>query len=432
MNFQTDFSKDELLERRKRLGSKLSEGAFALIPGAGTPPGGSLFRQYNEFYYFCGVEQPGCYLLINHKGESTIFLPDDDHGSGYNASNASAVAQTTGLDTIRPLSFLTRRLQWIRELYFPSKELEGEKESWDSLERWRQSTLNDPLDGRRSRVGQIAANLRSEFPMMGLRDLSPIIDEMRSIKSESELVLMRRAGELTGLGTAAAMKATRPGMIEYELYAEMEYVFLKGGSRGPSYAPIVPGSANAGDSHYGANNCRLDDGDIVLADCAPDYRYYTSDIGRMWPVNGVFSAQQKALYNYVLEYHSTLLSLMKPGAMRQEIHRVAAETMRPKFETWEFFSKEQRETAACLFDFWDHVSHGVGMCVHDVSSHHTRPFEPGMVFAVDPMAWDRKNQTYYRVEDTVVITEIGCEVLTKSCPLKVEDIEALMRGSHNS
>jgi Xaa-Pro aminopeptidase len=106
--------------------------------------------------------------------------------------------------------------------------------------------------------------------------------------------------------------------------------------------------------------------------------------------------------------------------------------MRPKFEAWTFFSKEQRETAACLFDFWDHVSHGVGMCVHDVSLHHNRPFEPGMVFAVDPMAWDRKNQTYYRVEDTVVITENGCEVLTKSCPLKVEDIEALMRGSQNS
>jgi len=426
MSFQTDFSITELAERRKRLASSLPEGAVALIPGAETPRGSTLFRQFNDFYYLCGVEQPGCYLTISHTGESVIYLPEDDH-STFSASNPGHVTQTTGLQAVRPLAMLTRRLQWLRILYFPSREAEGERESWDCLERWRQATLNDPLDKRRGRVGQIAYNLRAEFPYIEIRDLSPILDEMRAIKSESELVLMRRAGELTGLAVVAAMQATQPGVIEYELYAEMEYVYLRGGARGPSYSPIVPGSANAGDSHYGANNCRLDDGDIVLADCAPDYRYYTSDIGRMWPVNGVFSEKQKSLYNYVLAYHQTLLPMMRPGAMRQDIHRMAAETMRPVFETWEFASKEQRETAACLFDFWDHVSHGVGMCVHDVSLHHNRPFEPGMVFAVDPMAWDRKNDTYFRVEDTVVITETGCEVLTRSCPLTVEDIEATMR-----
>jgi Xaa-Pro aminopeptidase len=427
MSFQTDFSLSELAQRRKRLAERLPEGAIALIPGAEKPRGSSLFRQFNDFYYLCGVEEPGCYLSISHTGESVIYMPEDNHGSDLNPGNAEFVTRTTGLDIVRPLSLLTRRLQWNRLVYLPGREGEGEKESWDSLERWRQATLNDPLDGRRSRMGQIASNLRVEFPLLELRDLSPIMDDLRVVKSETEIALMRRAGELTGLGVLAAMRATRPGVFEYELNAEMQYVYLRGGARGASYAPIVPGSANAGDSHYMANNSVLEDGDIVLADCAPDYRYYTSDIGRMWPINGVFSPVQASLYNYVLAYHATLLGMIRPGAIRAEIHSKAAETMRPVFEKWEFASNEQRETAACLFTFHDHISHGVGMCVHDVDLHHHRPLEPGMTFAVDPMAWDRKNQTFYRVEDTVVVTENGCEILTASCPLAINEIEAAMR-----
>ena len=240
--------------------------------------------------------------------------------------------------------------------------------------------------------------------MLEIRDLSPHLDEMRLIKSESEIALMRRAGELTGHGALAAMLATRPGVMEYELQAELEHVYLQGGARGVGYAPIIPGSANAGDPHYLANNCVLEDGDIVLLDCAPDYRYYTSDIGRMWPVNGIFSGEQRALYSFVLGYHKELLGLIRPGAERAEIHEKAAAAMRPKFENWDFASGKQRETASILFEFSGHISHGVGMCVHDVSLHYDRPFEPGMAFAVDPMAWDDDNETYYRVEDTVVVT----------------------------
>jgi Xaa-Pro aminopeptidase len=430
MNFQSDFSPKELARCRKKLSANLPGGASALIPGAGEPSGVSIFRQFNDFYYLCGVEVPHSYLLLSNSGESTLFLPDTGHYGPFTPQNADWVIETTGLDAVKPLSHLTRQLQWERLLYLPSREGEGERESWDGLERWRQSVLNDPLDGRRGRISQISANLRNDFPMIELRDLSPHLDEMRVIKSEKEIELMRRAGELTGLGALAAMRATRPGIMEYQLHAELEHVYINGGARGPAYAPIIPGSANAGDSHYLANNSVLEDGDIVLIDCAPDYRYYTSDIGRMWPVNGRFSEEQRALYSFVLAYHKTLLRLIKPGAMREEIHLRAAEEMRPRFERWDFVSKKQRETGACLFDYTDHVSHGVGMCVHDVSLHHSRPFEPGMVFAVDPMAWDHRNGTFYRVEDTVVITEDGCENLTSSCPIEIEDVEKAMQSTH--
>jgi Xaa-Pro aminopeptidase len=255
---------------------------------------------------------------------------------------------------------------------------------------------------------------------------------MRLIKSESEIKLLRRAGELTAHGALAAIRATRPGIYEYELHAELEQVYLKGGARGDAYCPIIACSANSGDPHYFDNDTVLKANDVVLLDCAPDYRYYTSDIGRMWPTDGTFTPEQRSLYQYVLQYHKTLLRLIKPGVMRDEVHARAATVMRPIFDKWEFPTKALRETAAILFDFDGHVSHGVGMAVHEIGLHYDRPFEPGMTFAVDPMAWDYQNDNFYRVEDTVVVTEAGCENLTAACPVEVKEIEAAMQQSRPS
>jgi Xaa-Pro aminopeptidase len=427
VSFQSDFTIAELAARRQRLAADLEPGAVALIPGAGAPEGSFVFRQFNSFYYFCGVEVPHAYLLLRADGTAILYLADN-HYTPFVASNGDWVRKTTGLESIQSLSALSRQLQRETVVYLPSVEGEGKRCSWDTLQFCRQSAMNDPFDGRRGRNSQVANNIRQQFPLLDIRNLTPLIHEMRLIKSESEMVMMRRAGELTGLGALAAMRATKPGIMEYELHAELEHVYVKGGAWGDGYSPIIPGQGNAGDPHYFANDGVLEDGDIVLLDCAPDYRFYTSDIGRMWPVNGTFSVEQRALYEYVLRYHKTILSMIKPGAMRRDIHNQAIEIMTPVFENWQFTSPAQRETAAILFDYDGHISHGVGMAVHEISLHYDRPLEPGMVFAVDPMAWDDKNETYYRVEDTVAVTADGYENLTAAAPIEVEDIEAVMAG----
>lgn len=424
MGFQTDFSIDELRERRKRLASKLESDAYALIPGGAAVEGTEKFRQLNDFYYLCGVEVPHAYLLITSEGRSTIFLAENAHTS-FVSGNADWVRDTTGLDSVMPLGKLSYLLQRRKGnvLYLPSREGEGARMSWDTLYAWRQALMNDPFDHRLGRNSQVAAQIRGQLPFAEIRDLTAIIDEMRLIKSPSELALLRGAGELTGLAALAAMRRTTPGVMEYQLHAELEFVYLDNGARGHAYAPIIPGTANVGDPHYLDNSGRLDDGDIVLVDCAPDYRYYTSDIGRMWPINGTFSDEQRSLYGYVLAYHKAVLKQIRPGQLVADIHAAAAEEMRPVFESWSFVSQDQRETARILFDFQGHISHGVGMCVHDVSQHLERPLEPGMVFAVDPMAWDDERNTYYRVEDTVAVTETGYENLTACCPIEIEEIE---------
>lgn len=429
MNFQSDFSPQEFTTRRERLAADLQPGEIALIPGGEAEKGSHVFRQVNEFYYLCGVEVAHAYLLIEADGVATVYLPETTRAP-FHPSNSEWICETTGLEQVRPLTSLPRRLQDCPVTFVPSREGEGRRMSWDNLCAWRTSLLADPFDGRKGRNAQVADRLRDAFPMMELRDLSPALDELRLIKSPAELDLLRRAGELTALGAASAMRATRPGVMEYELHAELDHVYLKGGAAGDAYSPIIPGSTRAGDPHYMDNDCRLDDGDIVLLDCAPDYRYYTSDIGRMWPVNGVFDPAQRALYGYVLAYHRELLKQIRPGRMVKEIHQDTAAQMQPIFEQWCFASKDHRETARLLFDFKGHISHGVGMCVHDVSLHYDRPLQAGMVFAVDPMAWDHQREHYYRVEDTVAVTEDGCENLTARCPIEIEDIEAHMQSGH--
>ena len=418
----------EYTARRNQLAGTLPPEGVALIPGGTLPAGTVLFRQDNEIQYLCGIEEPHIYLLIETDGTSTLYLPHRTRGEGL-VGDPAAMTRISGIDRFEPLAALEQRMAQEQLVLLPLQGEEGAKISRDTFQAWERAVSNDPFDGRLSRNKQIRGQLQSRHSQLVLEDLSPLLDELRLIKSPAELAFMRKAGELTGLAALAAMRATRPGRFEYNLQAELEHTYLSGGARGAAYAPIIPGSSRAGDAHYLANNCRLDDGDIVLVDCAPDYHYYTSDIGRMWPVNGVFDEAQRSLYSFVLAYHKVVLSLIRPGALRAELHQQAADTMRPLFDKWEFPNIAVKDTAACLFEFPGHISHGVGMAVHDVSQHYDRPFAPGMVFAVDPMAWGHQHQMFYRVEDTVVVTEDGYENLTASCPIEIADIERTMASS---
>ena len=165
---------------------------------------------------------------------------------------------------------------------------------------------------------------------------------------------------------------------------------------------------------------------MVLYDYAPDYRYYTSDIGRMWPVNGMFTRAQRALYGYIVEYHRTLLRLIQPGAMPSEILDAAAAEMLPVFEKTNFAEAHHTEAARTALEFRGHLSHPVGMAVHDVGDYKSGRLEPGMVISVDPMFWIPEDGLYIRCEDTVLVTDKGVEILTGDAPLDPDAIEKAM------
>jgi Xaa-Pro aminopeptidase len=432
--YQSDFTVEEFQARREKVFQAIGPRAVALVRGSAKNPGHSPFRQNNDFYYLCGVEVPHAYLLLDGtRRTTTLFLAHqserrrEDEGEILSAENADLGCERTGVDQVLGIEALARYVEGARVLYTPMRGGEGPGMSGDTVRRAQQEVYSDPWDGRPDRARHLVATLRERCPAAEILDLGPVLDELRLIKSEREIELLRQAGKLSALGTIEAMRSTRPGVIEYQLDAVMRYHYLVNGARDAGYHAIVAGGLNAWYGHYGANNCPLQDGDLVLVDCAPDYRYYTSDIGRMWPVNGVYSSAQRELYGFMIEYHKVFLRLIRPGITDTQIQREAAAEMARVIERTRF-SKDIYEAAARrTLEFPYHMSHCVGMAVHDVGHYRGKALRPGVVLALDPQMRVPEERLYIRVEDTVVVTEYGIENLTSDAPLEMDDVEALMR-----
>ena len=222
------------------------------------------------------------------------------------------------------------------------------------------------------------------------------------------------------------MRSTEPGVFEYELSAVADFVFGQGGARGGSYEAIVATGTNAWHGHYVRKDTVLKEGELVLVDYAPDLNYYTSDIGRMWPVSGRWEPWQLELYGFIFRYHRALLSRIRPGVTADDVLDETRAEMVELFEATTWSAPEFERAARDALDFRGHLSHPVGMAVHDVGSYRGNPFEEGLVFSVDPMLWVPERNLYVRCEDTVAVTSDGIENFTGFVPLDPDEIEATM------
>jgi Xaa-Pro aminopeptidase len=417
---------------------RLPDDALVLVRGAFLDGQQRRFRQTNEFYYLTGLEIPGCYLLADAAtAETTLYVPHRDpkrereEGPQLTADDADALMAHTGAERIMSVDRLAADLGQLlfrsrRPAYVPLAASEGERTTRDSALAALGHAATDPFGRAQSSEARLAEALNLAFPQLEIRDLSPLLDGMRLIKSASELALMREAGRLCGLSVLEAMRSTRPGIYEYELEAVADFVYLQGGARGGAYAAIIAGGQNAWHGHYSANSKPLSAGDTVLMDYAPDFRYYTSDIGRLWPVDGMYSKRQRELYDFIVAYHRALTAKIRPGVRPDDVLDEAAEEMRETLATTRFSDPAYRRAAEEALKFRGHLSHPVGMAVHDVGSYKHAAFEPGLVISVDPMLWVPEERLYVRVEDTVAVTDDGIENLTGFVPLEPESIEQVM------
>jgi Xaa-Pro aminopeptidase len=250
---------------------------------------------------------------------------------------------------------------------------------------------------------------------------------MRLMKTPREVELMRRVGRLTAKAVVEAMRITRPGLFEFELAAVADYLYLRSGACGAGYRAIAASGANIWNAHYYRNDSLLQSGDLVLLDYAPDVNCYTSDIGRMWPVNGTYSAVQRELYGFVVEYQKILLKVIRPTLTVTELVQEAAELIKPVWAEWNWSKPEYRDAAKKMIESDVAFTHPVGMAVHDVGAYKQAPLQPGLVFALDPQLWVPDEELYIRVEDTVVVTPDGVESLTKDAPLELDAVEQLVQ-----
>jgi len=425
--FQRDFSPEEFAQRRTKVFEKIGPEAAALVQGAPTARGFGVFRQNNEFFYLCGIEVPQAYLLLDGRsGKTAVYLrlPSRRRRSGQSGNDyASSVKKETGVDAVYAIESLLGHLENVSELYAllgSRRPMRDPKGGTASVGRSEALGLlrNDPLG-----EGRFVSLIQDYLPKLAIKNLSPIVDSLRAIKSPAEIELLRRAGKLSALAVIEAMRSTEVGLMEYQLDAVPKYVYRVNGARGEGYPSIIAGGANMQYGHYGRKNCVLNDGDIVLMDHAPDYGYYTSDIGRVWPVNGKYSPWQRELYGFIVKYHKAVLRRIRPGKTAKQIMEGARAEMEEVLNATEF-SKPIYEKAAR--STYGHMSHAVGMQVHDVGGPRG-PLKPGMVFAVDPQMRVREEELYIRIEDTVVVTEDGVEILTGSAPWDLDDVEKLMQ-----
>ncbi|MCH7944442.1 MAG: M24 family metallopeptidase [Armatimonadetes bacterium] len=284
--------------------------------------------------------------------------------------------------------------------------------------------------GREPHREQLLQNLLKErIPGVEIKNLSPILDPLRVVKTVREIEQLRKAGRLSALALIEAIKTTEPGVWEWELDAVARYMFYVGGAQGLGYRSITASGPNINNGHYYRNNRRLHKDDMMLMDFAPDVGYYTSDIGRMWPVDGTYPPFMRELYGFVVEYHKIVLDVLRPGETVEALQAEVQEKAIALFEGWSWSKDIYKAAAKRMVDTGGgSFSHGVGMAVHDIGSYRRMgELQPGMVFSIDPQMWVPEENLYIRIEDTIAIREGGHQNLTGLAPMELDEIEELMK-----
>lgn len=439
MSAENHIPQQEFTERRQRLMAQFEATDILLYPAAHlrirNRDAEYAFRQDSSFWYLTGFHEPDALLVLlpdgQGGGESILFcLPRDrqqEIWNGYRVGAEGAVARFQ-FDTAHVLdektSVLPELLKAKHRVLLPLNHTDLLAE----LDDWKKTLVAQQRS--QQHVPQVVQNI------------TPFIDEMRLKKSPAEAQQMRTAGELSAAGHIAAMRACEPGKWEYQLEAEILKCFADKGARHPAYNSIVGSGANACVLHYTENQDQLRDGDLVLIDAGAEVGHYAGDITRTFPVSGCFSEPQKQLYQIVLEAQRVAIDAVAPGESWGLGHDRAVRVLTQGLVDLGILAGEVDELVAehAYRPYYMHrTGHWLGLDVHDVGEYKAgdqdRPLEPGMVLTVEPGLYIAPDAEEVepkwrgigiRIEDDVLVTEKGCEVLTDAVPKTIDEIEALM------
>lgn len=451
--FTDSVPKEEFAQRRAALIAKIGDGV-AIIQGAAETGNALRFRQNNQFYYLTGVEVPRAMLLVDGRTKrSTLFLPPRNARKEATEGpvlvpDAEAV-RLTGIEAVEVRDAFEAALksaaQDKRVAYVPFRpEVLGGASVGDPRQRWDASAA-DPWDGGKSREALFVDHLRAKAPLLDLQDLDPLIDAMRFIKSPREIALIRESTRLAGVAMMEAMRSARTGMYEYEIEAMADYLFKANNAQGVAYFALVAAGTNSHYPHYHAAQTKTVDGDLVLFDYAPDYKYYASDVTREFPINGKFSADQRELYGIYVKLYKALMSSVKPNVPMKTLLQEIITKMEAAMAGHTFTNPKYKAAAERFVENYRRrlnpppqagapqrrsmgasLGHTVGMEVHDVNTPHGDTLVPGMVFTIEPALTIPEDRVYVRLEDVLLVTETGYENLSAFAPIEMDAIEKLM------
>lgn len=448
--FTTDFTTQEFAQRREKVYDAIGRDAVALMQGLPSVHSSAVFRQSNEFYYMTGVVAPQALVLMDGAARRTIlYLPKQDarraatEGDLLSSDDPAKTASITGVDEVRStdqlLGDLTSRSAKV--IYVPYAPTEGASESPDGARRRTADAASDPWDGRIGREDQLRALLETRAPSLEQKDLSPILNRMREIKSPAEIAIINRATKIGGEAIIEAMRSTVPNMTEQELDAVGQFIFVRHGAQGEAYRAIVASGPVATNPHHRAGPKVMRDGELVLMDYCPDLGYYRCDITRQWPVNGKFTPTQRELYGFYLGVYEAVLYAIKPNVTAQDVVKAALPKMEKILADTKFSKPIYKNAAEGYVERYRRMAnpdtsganrgrganlgHAVGMATHDFGGG-SGVMRPGMVFTIEPELRVPEEELYIRMEDMIVITDSGAIITSDFVPRSIAAIEKVM------
>ena len=463
---------DDLAARRARLLQKLGPDAIFVVKSAPHRVY-SLdidyeYRQDSNFYYLTGIDQPGGTLVLmpgNQGRQAFLFIapkdPVREHREGRRLTVAEARAQS-GIDDVHGSEALDNFLEMLlsgqawqprdqRYTSVPPRDFDPFLRSIREGTARLAVSLDQPLtiQGAINPVLAWANEMRDRFPGLAVHHATPLVHELRQVKSPYERKLLTRSAEVSMEAHLAGMRAAKPGAAEYEVKAAIEEVYRRRGADGPGYPSITGSGPNAAILHYAKADRRMDAGDLMLVDASASVAYYTVDITRTYPVNGKFSPAQRDIYNIVLAAQAEAEKVARPGARPMDLHQKTVEVIKQGLLRLGLIT----DTSGDQYRTWyTHGSvHGLGIDVHDVGDRNGQ-MVPGWAFVIEPgiyiradgldslprtaenlafiekvkPAFEKYKNIAVRIEDSYLLTEQGLERMSNKVPRTVEEIEAFL------
>ncbi len=417
------------IQNRKRFTEKMEKNSFAIFNSNDELPtnGDQLhrFKQNADLYWLTGIEQEDTMLILfpdnpdpKHREVLVLVRPNaiKEKWDGHLLRDNEGIA-ISGIKTIIWLDAAEALMQpWIHladTIYLNSNE-NDRKANWVPVRDYRYAKM-----------------MKQRFPLHNYKRSAKILKDLRGIKSSLEVEVLQKAIDITDNTFRRLLQFVKPGVMEYEIEAEIYHSFLSQRATGPGYGSIIASGDRARTLHYVENNCECKDGELILMDFGAEYGCYNADLTRTIPVNGKFGRRQKTVYNACLHLHQYAASILKPGISIVDYTEKIADEATVVFQKIGLLKKsdiknEDPENRAYRKYLYHGISHHLGIDVHDLGTR-TEPIKAGMVFTIEPGIYIEEEQMGVRIENNFWITKSGNKDLMKNIPVTVEEIEGFMK-----
>lgn len=419
------------IKNRQNFTAKMEPNSIAILTSNDIMPNNADdvmgFAQNNELFYLSGVDQEESVLVLypdaaNPDNREMLFVKETSDlikiWEGEKLTQEKAF-EVSGVKNVK----------WVQDFELAIQYMAFDADTFYLGHNEHKKTLTAEMNTQQDRM---ISWCKEKYPLHNYKRVAKITREIRQIKSEEEIKLMQKAADISIGGFERVLKAVKPGMLEYELEAELTYEFIRKGARGHAFMPIIASGGNACALHYNTNDSICNDGDMILMDFGVCYANYNSDTTRCFPVNGKFSDRQKEVYSAVLHCLKEGSKLLKPGVVSAQYEKEMALLVEEQLIKLGVLNTEEvknQDPDKPLYKqyFMHGTAHHIGLDVHDVGLY-TRPFEVGMVVTCEPGIYISDEGIGCRLENDILITENGNINLTAAMPIEIEDVEAIMNG----